>query len=293
MKKVTIKLGNATLSTDTLGAQLNSWKIGKTEYIWQRNADFWSGSAPILFPIIGELKGEGKTTVINGKPYHMSIHGFVSGMDFEVVKQSEDSVSLKVEANEETLKMYPFKFSLETEHKLLENGFSQTFKVKNNGDEDMPFFVGAHPGFNLPLFPGDAFEDYTLEFEKPEKDEAYRIDEDGLVDDGYFDSVLEDERIIPLNHSLFDTGALIFQQLNSHSIKLYNKEGKGIRMDYPDFDYFGIWQMPQKKSPYLCLEPWTGMNDCYCEDGVYTNKRGVTFLKSGEEKSYTFTVTTL
>ena len=293
MKKANVNSGNATLSVDLNGAQLSSWKIGELEYIWQRNADYWGGSAPILFPIVGELKGEGKTTIINGKPYHMDIHGFARYMEFSLLKTEGDTILMRLEANEETLKAYPFKFILETEYKLLENGFSHTFIVKNGGDEDMPFVIGAHPGFNLPLFDGDSFDDYTLEFEKEEKNEAYRIDEEGLVDDSKFDSVLENGRFITLNHSLFDIGALIYQQMNSHSVKLYNKEGRGIKMDYPDFDYFGIWQMPQKEAPYLCLEPWTGMNDCYSEDGVYTHKRGIQYLKPGEEKRFTFTVTVL
>ena len=293
MKKANVNLGNATLSVDLMGAQLNSWKIGDLEYIWQRDPAYWPGSAPVLFPIVGELKGEGKTTIINGKPYHMDIHGFARDMEFSLVKAEGDTISMKLEATEETLKAYPFKFSLATEYKLMENGFSHSFTVKNEGDEDMPFVIGAHPGFNLPLFEGDSFEDYTVEFEKEEKNEAYRIDEEGLVDDSKFDSVLKDGRFIPLNHGLFDTGALIYQKMNSHSVKLYNKDGKGIKMDYPDFDYFGIWQMPQKQTPYLCLEPWTGMNDCYSEDGVYTHKRGIQFLKSGEEKRFSFTVTVL
>ena len=293
MKKANVNLGNATLSVDLMGAQLNSWKIGDLEYIWQRDPAYWTGSAPVLFPIVGELKGEGKTTIINGKPYHMDIHGFARDMEFSLVKAEGDTISMKLEAIEETLKAYPFEFSLVTEFKLMENGFSHSFTVKNEGDEDMPFVIGAHPGFNLPLFEGDSFEDYTVEFEKEEKNEAYRIDEEGLVDDSKFDSVLKDGRFIPINHGLFDTGALIYQKMNSHSVKLYNKDGKGIKMDYPDFDYFGIWQMPQKQTPYLCLEPWTGMNDCYSEDGVYTHKRGIQFLKSGEEKRFSFTVTLL
>ena len=293
MKKATVNLGNATLSVDLMGAQLNSWKIGDLEYIWQRDPAYWPGSAPILFPIVGELKGEGKTTIINGKPYHMTIHGFARDMEFSLVKAEGDTITMKLEATKETLKAYPFKFSLVTEFKLMENGFSHSFTVKNEGDEDMPFVIGAHPGFNLPLFEGDSFEDYTIEFEKEEKNEAYRIDDEGLVDDSKFDSVLKEGRFIPLNHSLFDIGALIYQKMNSHSVKLYNKDGKGIKMDYPDFDYFGIWQMPQKQTPYLCLEPWTGMNDCYSEDGVYTHKRGIQFLKSGEEKRFSFTVTVL
>lgn len=291
MKKANVSLGNATLSVDLMGAQLNSWKIGDLEYIWQRNADYWSDSAPILFPIVGELKGEGKTTIINGKPYHMAKHGFARDMEFSLVKAEGDTIIMRLEATDETLKAYPFRFVLETEYKLMENGFSHTFIVKNEGDENMPFVIGAHPGFNLPLFEGDSFDDYTLEFEKEEKNEAYRIDEENLVDDSKFDSVLTDGRFLPLNHSLFDTDVLIYQQMNSHSVKLYNKEGKGIQMDYPDFDYFGIWQMPQKKAPYLCIEPWTGMNDCYSEDGIYTHKRGIQFLKSGEEKRFAFTIT--
>ena len=35
MKKANVNLGNATLSVDLMGAQLNSWKIGDLEYIWQ------------------------------------------------------------------------------------------------------------------------------------------------------------------------------------------------------------------------------------------------------------------
>jgi len=293
VKNANIKLGNASLSVELSGAQLASWKIGETEYIWQRDPAFWGGSAPILFPIVGELKGEGKTTLINGRPYHMDIHGFAKDMDFSLVKAEDNTIVMKLEATEETLKAYPFRFALTTEYKLLDGGFSHTFIVKNEGDEDMPFVIGAHPGFNLPIFEGDSFDDYTLEFEKVEKNEAYRIDFEGLVDDSKFDSVLQEGRFIPLKHSLFDTGALIYQQMNSHSVKLYNKGGKGIRMDYPDFDYFGIWQMPKKNTPYLCLEPWTGMNDCYSEDGVYVNKRGIKLLKPGEEKSFTFTVTVL
>ncbi len=289
-QEVSISKSGDSLSVDILGAQLNSWKVEDIEYIWQRNPNIWGGSAPILFPIIGELKGEGKTTLINGKPYHISIHGFVSGMEFVPVYQRKDEVVLEVKANDDTLKMYPFNFTLGVKYKIIENGFSQTFIVENEGKEDMPFFVGSHPAFNVPMFSGETFEDYVIEFERAETCEAYRIDDNGLVNDSLTEPVFQSGNQIHLTHSIFQKGALLFDSLNSHSVKLYNKRGKGIKMDFPDFNYFGIWQTNTAQADYICLEPWTGMNDCYSEDGVYTHKRGVTNLKSGEEKHYTFTV---
>ena len=46
---------------------------------------------------------------------------------------------------------------------------SQTFRVTNTGDATLPFCVGGHPAFNVPM--GDAvdeaFEDYVLEVRPP------------------------------------------------------------------------------------------------------------------------------
>ena len=282
MKTMKISKGNTILCADTLGAQLNSFNISGKEYLWQREENYWDGSAPVLFTIVGELKGEGKTTLINGKPYHMPIHGIVRYAEFAAEKLSEEKMVFTIKSNSKTLKQYPYKFILKVEFEAVENGFVNRFYITNNSKEDMPYVIGAHPAFNLPMF-DDSFEDYTVEFETEETDKAYRIDEDGLVDDSAYESVFADGKKINLKETLFDKGALIFQNLNSKSVKLYNKQNHGVKMDFGGFNYFGIWKMPELNSPYLCLEPWTGMNDCYSEDGVYKNKRGVRFLKPKTE----------
>ncbi len=54
----------------TLGAELSSIidKSTGREFMWQGDAEFWTGQAPILFPIVGELKnGE---TQIKGKTFN-------------------------------------------------------------------------------------------------------------------------------------------------------------------------------------------------------------------------------
>lgn len=290
MESYTVRCKNASLCTDLFGAQLNSFCIGNRQYIWQRNQNVWRESAPVLFPIIGELKGEGKTTVIDGKAYHMPIHGFAKRSAFKVAESEESSVTLMLESHEETLKSYPFSFELLVKFTVTENGFSQTFTVKNKDEKDMPFFIGAHPGFCVPMFEGDCFEDYTVRFEKTETVGSYRIDEDGLVNEQVTEPVFNGNEI-PLSRKLFHKGALVFEGLKSRSVSLLNKNGHGVKMNFDGFDYFGIWQMPDVEPDYLCLEPWTGMNDCYGEDGVYAHKRGCKTLKSGEQFSVGYTVT--
>ncbi len=285
MNTYTIRRGDSSLSTDLFGAQLNSFCIGSKQYIWQRNAEVWKESAPVLFPIVGELKGEGKTTLINGKPYHIEIHGFAKRNEFRVESATDTSVTLSFESNEETKKQYPFDFKLSVKFTLNENGFSQIFGIENRTDGEMPFFIGAHPAFNVPLF-GDRFEDYTVTFEKPETVGSYRIDADGLVDENVQESVFVDGNKIPMCEQIFEKGALVFEGLNSRSVTLTNRDGHGVKMDFDGFDYFGIWRKTGDKAAYVCLEPWTGMNDCYGENGVYTDKRGIKVLKKGE----TFTV---
>mgnify|MGYP001100742004 FL=1 len=57
-----------SVSLETQGGELKSYadENGK-EFVWNSNPEFWSWSAPLLFPTIGNLRN-GKT-IINGKEY--------------------------------------------------------------------------------------------------------------------------------------------------------------------------------------------------------------------------------
>lgn len=290
MDNYTINSKNLSLSVNPIGAELRSFIANGIEFIWQRDPEFWAGSAPVLFPIVGELKN--KTTLIDGKPYTMPKHGVVRYEEFKLKNKTENSILLWYKSNSKTLKQYPYKFGLGVEFSLKDNGFTQTFIIENKTSMDMPFVVGAHPAFNVPMF-GDKFEDYSLVFEKVERQGTYRMDDDGIVDDSVRKKIFNGTKTLPLDHSYFDDDALMFENLNSKSIKLVNGEGKGIRIDFADFNYLGIWQCKAKKPQYLCLEPWTGMNDCYSEDGVYKNKKGIRFINPKDSLRLSYTVTVL
>ena len=72
-----------TVDVNENGAELWSIKSKKTgiEYLWQGNAEYWKGRAPILFPICGRLF-EGKY-FYDGKEYAMPIHGIAKLFCFE------------------------------------------------------------------------------------------------------------------------------------------------------------------------------------------------------------------
>lgn len=278
MEKYTIKSGNTSLCVDSLGAQVNSFKVDGKEHIWQRDEKYWGSSAPVLFPIVGELKGERKTTLIDGKRYHLKRHGFASVKEFKVTDKTEDSITLTIKSDEDTIKMYPYKFTFSVVYTVSEGKFTQSFVIENENDIDMPYVVGGHPGFILPMFKGDRFEDYELVFEKGESAEAMRINEQGLIDEKNNEQVFVEKNRIKVTHELFKLGAIIFERLNSRRVKLVNKSGKGIEVEFPKFDYLGVWQMAGTNAEYLCIEPWTGMNDTVDCDEVYKNKRGMRFI---------------
>ena len=144
----------------------------------------------------------------------------------------------------------------------------------NHDSVVMPYCVGGHPAFNCPVFENESFEDYIVEFEQPENAACAQLTEDGLINNADRVSVLENEAVIPVRHSLFYKDALVFDALKSRKVALkHKKTGHGILVSFPDFDYLG-----------------SGTSTCSDEDDVFEHKRGVRFLQSGESETLSFSI---
>lgn len=291
--KYSINSKSAFVEIDTLGAELTSFSdVEGTQYLWQGNAEYWSGRAPVLFPIVGALRS-GKT-IINGKEYEMKRHGFARRMDFRCIMTTEDSAAFSLMANEETKKFYPYDFHLMVRYQLQDCMLTTEYTVMNMGDEPMPFAIGGHPAFNCPVLPGETFENYVVEFEKNETAYCPSMDlQTGLIDFSSTIPVLNDGKRIALNHSLFDHDALVFEHPKSSKVSLLSRlSGRGVELDFSGFDYLGIWSA-LNNAPFVALEPWTGCATGTDEDDWMIHKRGMKLLESNQSAAYSYKITIL
>lgn len=173
---------NLEIITSPSGAELTSIKYHGIEFLHQGEKVldkdgkvYWKRRAPILFPIVGSLKNN--TTIINGKKYEMSQHGFARDMKFDIVKISEREHIYVLKYNEETLKMYPFKFELYVSYIVDNNKLTVNYKVKNLDDKAMFFGIGGHPAFAVNLKDNR----YRLEFDKTEENLRFYQLDNGLI----------------------------------------------------------------------------------------------------------------
>lgn len=280
------------IEVDSLGAGLMSLRdLHGAEYLWQGDPKYWKGRSPILFPIVGALRNG--QAVIDGHVYGMPRHGIARISPFCKTESGADSLAFVLEANEDTRKSYPFDFSLKVCFELRDRTLIERFTVVNRDCRAMPFCLGCHPGFNLPLEEGEAFSDYTLRFYRKECCDSPLIDPaTDLILEGSRRPVLLDSDTLPLSHELFYQDALVLETLRSRSVTLSSAVScRGIRMDFDGFNYFGIWQA--KDAPFLCLEPWTGTATTDREGDNFAEKRGMTLLPPGETQEYILKITLL
>lgn len=253
------KIENAFLSVEIneTGAELFSVKSKKSgvEFLWQGDPKYWKGRSTVLFPICGRLFG-GKY-FYKGKEYEMPIHGIAKLYDFTVEEQTETELTLALKSNEDTKRYYPFDFDFSVKYALTNNVIRTTFKVKNLGDQAMPFSYGGHPGFNVPFIKGDAFEDYYLDFGKESLEKI--VLSDTCFYQNETEEFLLDGGKLNLKRELFDNDALFFVAKDG-SVKLNSKKSNTeIEVAYKNTTCLGIWQKPKSDAPYVCIEPWHGV----------------------------------
>lgn len=286
----TLNKNGFSATVDTLGGELISFKTpSNTEVIWNGDKNFWSGHAPVLFPVVGALINN--EIEIEGKTFQIRKHGFARKTEFKLESLTNESATFTLETNSDTLACYPFRFKLSVTHTINENGYSTEYKVTNKDVRSMPFSIGGHAGFMCPFEKSEKFEDYDLIFDKSGTCDAYYTDSDSIIHNDYKKSVFTSSNTIPLNYDDFDNDVLILKALNSKSVTLKNrKTNKGVNFTFYGLNNLGIWTTPLKKAPFIALEPWKGLPAFQDETGKFTDKPDIAILKPGESYSAGYTV---
>lgn len=278
-----IILENNSLTVKILekGAELCSivCKASGTEYLWQADPDVWAKHSPVLFPIVGTLRND--TYVHKGTSYAMGRHGFARDRQFSVTGQDADRVILELQADETTLRQYPFLFRLQICYTLTNTTLEVAYSVANKGAETMYFSIGGHPAFRLPINSDLQFEDYNLQFEHTEQADIYPLGAEGhLLAEGI--PFLNNTDRIALQKSLFYQDALIFKKLKSKKVRLVSeKDTRNVEVSFESFPFLGIWSKPD--ADFVCIEPWQGITDAQDASGSLAEKEGICTLAPQEQ----------
>lgn len=293
---ITIENKYLSINIKEKGAELAKVynKVDNFDYLWSGDSQYWGRHAPVLFPIIGKLNQDAYT--VEGKQYTMSQHGFARDFDFELVSQSESNALFRLTDNEQTKEMYPFQFKLEINYVLEGKKLAVQYDVKNLSKiNKMPFSLGAHPGFNIPLNSAGAFSDYNLTFEPVLRNSVKLLE----IDDGPFpfitgknkDLALTTDNVLGLNYKTFDNGLLIFDEA-VHNVTLSSPLSKNsISLEVSDFPYLTLWTAENKQAPFLCIEPFYGLPDQIGNVGNLYDKKGNFILAPLDNKKMQFSMT--
>lgn len=278
------KLNNGVLEIvlETKGAELFSIKDMKgKEYLWQGDEKYWGRRSPILFPFIGRLKN--KEYTYEGKIYPMEQHGFARDMEFSCISEEKDEIWFEVESNDETYKVYPFKFLLKIGYRLKKNKLEVLWEVQNKDDKTLYFNIGAHPGFNCPIGGEDGKAGYALEFNSKGNLKYYGADYNtGLRLPKLYELELENGRST-ITKEYFDATTYIFEDKQISEVSIVKPDGKKyvtVRFDMP---VLAIWSLEKANAPFICLEPWIGRCDRDEFEGEISEREYNVVLKTGEK----------
>lgn len=279
MAKFEIENEILKIEVDRNGAELSSMyhKIHDLEYLWPGNPKSWNGRAPILFPIIGSLPKESYS--YKGESFSMPQHGFARRSEWHLHKHRPSELIFSLKESKESLEFYPFAFYLEVGYRLEENRLLCSYSVKNSGKNPLPFSIGSHTAFRVPLEEGLHFSDYELYFNREEDTQRWLQGPSLLT--GESTPFKTEKQRMALEHSLFTSGSYVFKDLASDKITLQSSKGeRKASITFSGFPYCTLWTF-NTPQPYLCIEPWHGVTPTEGSGQDIMQKEGIIVLEAG------------
>ena len=282
-----IEIGNDRLSAaiNPLGAELTHLRDADgRDLMTDADPAYWTGRAPILFPIVGRLNGD--SLRLDGQTYAMKQHGFARRQPFALVDRSASAATFRLTANEETRAHYPFDFALDVAFAIAGATLAIEVRIHNPGAVPLPASLGFHPAFAWPLPYGRPREAHRITF---------AADEPGAIvelADGLFAATRPsplDGRELRLADSLFADDALIWDPVASQSVTYGADTGPHLRIDFPDTPCLGIWTKPG--AAFVCIEPWHGHADPAGFTGDFRTKPGVFEVAPGADRACRMAIT--
>jgi galactose mutarotase-like enzyme len=283
---ITITNDHLTAAINPLGAELSSLKdAAGRELMTDADPAFWTGRAPLLFPVVGKPAGE--VIRIDGQEYPMKQHGFARRLPFTLVDRSDSHATFRLEASDETRTHYPFDFTLDATFRLDGATLHTEIAIANPNPVALPASFGFHPAFAWPLPYGRDRADHRITFSHDEPDGVRPIAADGTIAPGEKPSPLNG-RTLALADDLFAHDALVWDHIRSDRVTYGAPNGPRLEIAFPDTPMLGLWTKPGAR--YICVEPWHGIADPEGYTGEFKDKPGIFLIPPGGTKQIALSV---
>ena len=277
---VTISNEHLTVEIAEKGAELQSIKDANgREYLWQGDPDFWPRRSPILFPLVCSVNDD--TYTVDGKDYHLPRHGFARDMNFTVVRQSAEKVTLALCDSEETLKIYPYHFMLAITYRLGGNKLHVVWHVENTDTQEIHFQIGGHPAFNVPGNKKGEKLEGTLVLDNEAPLIGLKSYGDGTHEMTEIPLTKIDKNIIHFDNEFFADDSVKIHRSQVHCASLLDTDGTAAVTVNFKTPIIAFWSPYNKEAGFVCIEPWFGVGDPRGWKGEFKDKPFMNHLLPG------------
>ena len=276
-----------SVTVSDLGAEMQRMQTRDgRDWLWHGDAAWWTGRAPILFPIVGQAPDD--RIVMDGRTYPMQKHGVARRRLFRRVAVTGNSVTHELTDSRETLAAFPRAFRLRLTHEVEGAALTCRAEVHNSDDRPSCFGIGFHPAVLWPL-PGAGGRAHHITLDTKAAPVLARL-QDGLLRPGLLPSPFLDGRLT-LEPSLFDDDAMIFPEGVGDGLIFAAQGGPALRFTFHNTPNLGIWQKPG--APFLCIEPWHGMPPRPGDGRDMAKRPGAITLPPGGDVAISYSVTVI
>lgn len=250
--------------------------------LWDGDPAFWSGRAPVLFPIAGSLKDD--VYFLENDRYTLEKHGFARERFFLPETVTPTSAAFLLTGEAAYHPGFPFACSLRAQYTLDGDTLRAAYTVINQDRRTFYYSTGAHEAYACP----EGIEAYALVFERPEPLLHSRLGIGGLT--GETERIASENGVLRLTPALFGNDTLVLADLQSRSVTLRSKlHDRIVRVDFADYPYLLIWTKPG--AGFICIEPWGNLPDFADTDQNIARKPGMISLGPGARHTQTHTMT--
>ncbi len=256
-----------------------------------------SGSGiPILFPFPGRIQG----TVFHweGKDYSLpagdgqgnAIHGFVHERPWRVIEQQPDRLVGEFQASlddPQLLEQWPADFVITADYRVETDQLTCSYRVQNPGDTPLPYGLGTHPYFALPLG-GASAADCRLQLPVTERWELVEMIPTGRqltlgADEDYLSDV-------PFEGLTLDDIFTGLRAADDQVVTSILDPGSGLRVTQSfdeSFPHCVVYTPPHREA--ICIEPYSMVSAAY-DLPAGKERCGLRLLPPGEEAVFHVTI---